>query len=39
MILPAKIVSSQIPKMELSAKIINGFQPLTIFAKVSILDV
>ena len=29
----------QISKMECFAKIINGFQPLTIFARRSILDV
>ena len=29
----------QTSKMELLAKIVNGFQPLTIFAKSSILDV
>ena len=29
----------QLSKMERFAKIINGFQPLTIFAKQSILDV
>ena len=30
---------SQTSKMELFAKIINGFQLLNIFAKISILDV
>ena len=30
---------SQRFKMELFAKIMNGFQPITIFAKSSILDV
>ena len=30
---------NQTSEMELSAKIVNGFQPLTIFAESSILDV
>ena len=30
---------SQTSKMELFAKRVNGFQPLTIFAKSSILDI
>ena len=31
--------ASQAPKMELFAKILEGFQPLTVFEKNSVLDV
>ena len=34
-----KCFQSQTLKIELFAKLVNGFQPLTIFAKVFILDV
>ena len=30
---------SQVPKIELFVNVANGFQPLTISAKISILDV
>lgn len=30
--------ASQAPKMELFAKILEGFQPLTVFEKSSMLD-
>ena len=35
----AYLEHSRISKMELLAKIVNGFQPLTIFLKSSILDI